>query len=83
MHFAIFTFWDSSKYFGDKFGSSTIVQIGKTAFTAEFLTVANTMNNLIHNFISKHQITIIQDLVNFLEKKNNCETSVSYCVIIY
>ena len=37
------TFWYSIKNLGNKLGSSTIGQIGKTAFIAEFLTVANTL----------------------------------------
>ena len=69
---------------GNKFGSSTLGQNWKTAFTPiVLLTVANTLNNLFHSFISKDQITVTQELVNLLEKKNVCETSVSYCVIIY
>ena len=41
--FTIFTFWYYIKYFGNKLGISAFGQIGKTAFTAEFLTVANTL----------------------------------------
>ena len=82
--FTIFNFWCSSRHLGNKFGSSTLGQNWKTAFTPiVLLTVANTLNNLFHSFISKDQITVTQELVNLLEKKNVCETSVSYCVIIY
>ena len=44
--FTIFIFWYSIKFLGNKLGSSTIGQFEKTSFTAEFLTVANTMNSL-------------------------------------
>ena len=82
--FTIFNFWCSSRHLGNKFGSSTLGQNWKTAFTPiVLLTVANTLNNVFHSFISKNQITVTQELVNLLEKKNVCETSVSYCVIIY
>ena len=44
-----------------RFGSSAIGQIGKTAFTAEFLTVANTL--LIHRilFLSYASRTVFAD----------------------
>ena len=41
--FIIFTFWYSIKYLENKLETSTIGQIDKAVFTAEFLTVANTL----------------------------------------
>ena len=42
--FTIFTFWYSIKHLGNKLGSSKIAQIGKTVFTVECLTAANTLS---------------------------------------
>ena len=42
--FNIFTFWYSLKYLGNKLESFVIGKIGKTTFTADFLTVANTLS---------------------------------------
>ena len=39
----ILTFWYTIQHLGNKLGSSVIDQIGKTAFTTEFFTVANTL----------------------------------------
>ena len=43
LDFIIFTFWYSIKYLENKLGISTIGQTDKAVFTAQFLTVANTL----------------------------------------
>ena len=55
LHFNLtiyFYFLVLSEYLGNKLGGSTIGKIGKTAFIAEFLTVANTLISYLQNDFS-------------------------------